>query len=109
MLSRISGADAVGLSNALAMHANAMPKPLSHTDQKPAAATYEGEKVETQEELNVRLLKLMSRDKVMLFMKGSPEQPQCGFSRKMVALLQKEGAKFDSFDILKDDSVRQGT
>jgi len=108
LLSRISGADAVGLSNALAIHANTVPKPLSRTEQKPAAATYEGEKEETQEELNVRLLKLMNRDKVVLFMKGSPEQPQCGFSRKMVALLQKEGAKFDSFDILKDDSVRQG-
>jgi glutaredoxin-related protein len=50
----------------------------------------------------------MNRDKVMLFMKGSPEQPQCGFSRKIVGLLHDEKVAFDSFDILKDDSVRQG-
>jgi len=108
LLSRITGADAVGLSNALAMHANTAAKPLSRTDQKPSAPTYEAEKTETTEELNARLLELMKRDKIMLFMKGSPDTPQCGFSRKMVALLEKEGVAFDSFDILKDDTVRQG-
>ena len=50
----------------------------------------------------------MNRDKIVLFMKGSPDHPQCGFSRQIVALLKKEGIEFDSFDILKDDGVRQG-
>jgi len=108
LLDRITGADAVGLSNALANHAHTTPKALSHTDQQPAAPTYVPEKTETQEELNARLLQLMNRDKIVLFMKGSPEQPQCGFSRQMVALLKKENMEFDSFDILKDESVRQG-
>jgi len=108
LLGRITGADAVGLSNALAIHAHPAPKPLSQTDREPAAPTYQSEKEETQEELNTRLLQLMNRDKVMLFMKGSPDQPQCGFSRKMVDLLRNEGVQFASFDILKDDSVRQG-
>jgi hypothetical protein len=102
------GADAVGLSNALALHAHTASKPLSRTDQQPAAPTYEPEEAETQEELNARLLQLMNKDKIMLFMKGSPDHPQCGFSRQIVALLKKEGVEFDSFDILKDDSVRQG-
>lgn len=90
------------------MHAHTAAKPLSRTDQKPAPPTYQSEKEETQEELNARLQQLMKQDQVMLFMKGSPDQPQCGFSRQIVALLRKEGVKFDSFDILKDDAVRQG-
>ncbi|KAG2425038.1 hypothetical protein HYH02_015089 [Chlamydomonas schloesseri] len=45
---------------------------------------------------------------VMLFMKGSPEAPRCGFSRKVVEALQAEGVEFGSFDILSDEAVRQG-
>jgi glutaredoxin-related protein len=41
-------------------------------------------------------------------MKGSPDQPRCGFSRKIVGLLRDEKVEFKSFDILTDESVRQG-
>ncbi len=44
----------------------------------------------------------------MLFMKGLPSAPKCGFSRQMVELLNKHGVAFDAFDILQDDQVRQG-
>ena len=44
----------------------------------------------------------------MLFMKGDPEEPRCGFSRKIVELLQTAKVKFDTFDILSDEDVRQG-
>lgn len=44
----------------------------------------------------------------MLFMKGTPEAPQCGFSRTAVGLLREEGVEFGSFDILQDQEVRQG-
>lgn len=50
----------------------------------------------------------MEHDKVMLFMKGSPDTPRCGFSRKIVNILKDQGVKFSSFDILSDESVRQG-
>jgi len=50
----------------------------------------------------------MNQSKVVLFMKGTPETPKCGFSRKMVALLNEHDVKFTSFDILTDESVRQG-
>lgn len=39
---------------------------------------------------------------------GSPSDPQCGFSRKIVGILKDNKVKFDSFDILTDDEVRQG-
>jgi len=46
--------------------------------------------------------------KIMLFMKGTPQFPQCGFSGQAVQLLQTCGVEFGSFDVLSDDGVRQG-
>lgn len=50
----------------------------------------------------------MEQDKVVLFMKGSADAPRCGFSRKIVNILKDHGVEFSSFDILSDESVRQG-
>ena len=44
----------------------------------------------------------------MLFMKGNPAAPRCGFSRKVAEALSSEGINFGSFDILSDEGVRQG-
>jgi Grx4 family monothiol glutaredoxin len=45
----------------------------------------------------------------MLFMKGNPDMPQCGFSRKVVEALKNAGASdFGHFDILSDEAIRQG-
>lgn len=51
---------------------------------------------------------LMEQSKVVLFMKGNPTTPRCGFSRRTVALLQDHKIEFTSFDILEDERVRQG-
>jgi monothiol glutaredoxin len=45
---------------------------------------------------------------VVLYMKGTPVFPQCGFSAQVVQLLSQLGVKFQSFDVLSDDSLRQG-
>ncbi len=45
---------------------------------------------------------------VVLFMKGTPVFPQCGFSAQVVQVLSLLGVKFKSFDILADDELRQG-
>ncbi|KAG9441044.1 hypothetical protein H6P81_016898 [Aristolochia fimbriata] len=58
--------------------------------------------------LTSRLKELINSSPVMLFMKGKPEEPKCGFSRKVVEILQQEKVEFKSFDILSDDEVRQG-
>jgi len=58
------------------------------------------------DQINERLRKLINHAPLMLFMKGSPFAPQCGFSAQMVDLLNKEGAKFDFFNILSDEEVR---
>lgn len=73
----------------------------------PAAAPAAAEEP-SPEELNERLQKLTSAAPVMLFMKGSPSSPQCGFSRQMVAILREHQVRFGFFDILKDDTVRLG-
>ena len=44
---------------------------------------------------------------VILFMKGTPEQPACGFSARTVAALQSLGAPFAAVDILPDPRIRQ--
>jgi len=41
-------------------------------------------------------------------MKGYPEQPMCGFSRTVANILRVEGVKFDSFNVLEDDGLREG-
>lgn len=58
--------------------------------------------------LKERLTALVSSQSVMLFMKGTPEEPRCGFSRKVVDALRSEKVQFGSFDILSDDAVREG-
>ncbi|KAK3156841.1 hypothetical protein QOZ80_2AG0112660 [Eleusine coracana subsp. coracana] len=58
--------------------------------------------------LNKRLEQLVNSHPVFLFMKGTPEQPRCGFSRKVVDILKQEGVEFGSFDILTDNDVREG-
>jgi Grx4 family monothiol glutaredoxin len=58
--------------------------------------------------LHSRLTSLVSATPVMLFMKGTPSAPQCGFSRQVVALLRAHGIRYGFFNILADDEVRQG-
>ena len=52
-----------------------------------------------------RLEELIVASHVMLFMKGTPDVPRCGFSRKTVALLREHNIQFGSFDILGDQEV----
>lgn len=59
-------------------------------------------------DLNTRLKELVNRDKIMLFMKGSPAAPRCGFSRTTIDLLTETGLKYSTYDILGDEEVRQG-
>ena len=49
----------------------------------------------------------ISENRVILFMKGTPNQPACGFSARTVAILQSLGAPFAAVDILPDPQIRQ--
>jgi len=62
----------------------------------------------TVESLEDRLRALTHKAPAMLFIKGSPGEERCGFSRTIVGLLQSQGVTFETFDILSDDAVREG-
>jgi monothiol glutaredoxin len=59
-------------------------------------------------DIRTRIEDLIKSHKVMLFMKGSKQFPACGFSNTVVQILKKEGATFETFNILADAEVRQG-
>ncbi|CCE61274.1 hypothetical protein TPHA_0A01910 [Tetrapisispora phaffii CBS 4417] len=63
---------------------------------------------ETEEELNERLKMLTNAAPVMVFLKGTPSDPKCGFSRQIIGILRENNLRFGYFDILKDKSVRDG-
>jgi monothiol glutaredoxin len=55
-----------------------------------------------------RIADLVGKSDVLLFMKGSPLFPQCGFSSRAIAILQHLNVQFDSVDVLQDQGIRQG-
>lgn len=55
-----------------------------------------------------RLAKLIKRHDIMVFMKGLPSAPGCGFSRQLIEMLDGKGVAYDAFNILEDEEVRQG-
>ena len=59
-------------------------------------------------EIQERIRKVIEENAVMLFMKGSPDFPQCGFSGRVVQILDACGAEFGSADVLMDPELREG-
>ena len=59
-------------------------------------------------EIQERIRKVIVENSVMLFMKGSPDFPQCGFSGRVVQILDACGAEFGSADVLMDPELREG-
>ena len=57
---------------------------------------------------NSRIAEIVNANDVVLFMKGTPLFPQCGFSSRAVAILEHCGVEFASVDVLQDMDIRQG-
>ena len=57
---------------------------------------------------NQRIADIVGGNDVVLFMKGTPLFPQCGFSSRAVAILDHCGVAYDSVDVLQDMEIRQG-
>jgi Grx4 family monothiol glutaredoxin len=122
VLETVSGSSAVKVRSAIENHATKPATTSSGTtdgaNSVPAVATTEAENVDgdaleggadtKKEELFKRLGELVKAAPVMLFMKGSPGEPKCGFSRQLVAILRENAVKYGFFNILADDEVRQG-
>jgi monothiol glutaredoxin len=62
---------------------------------------------ETTNPLRDEIAKAIDENPVLLFMKGTPEQPACGFSARTVAVLQSLGRPFAAVNVLPDPRIRQ--
>ena len=62
---------------------------------------------ETTNSLRDQIQTAIDENPVILFMKGTPEQPMCGFSARTVAILQSVGKPFAAVNILPDPRIRQ--
>ncbi|PYH47992.1 PICOT family protein [Aspergillus saccharolyticus JOP 1030-1] len=138
ILESISGSEAVRVRDAVERYAGAgtgsaqlqqnqqaqktaIPPPLTAVPRQDASASTTATQApngaggaatappaETKEALFARLAELVKAAPVMLFMKGTPSAPQCGFSRQLVAILRERSVKYGFFNILADEDVRQG-
>jgi len=59
-------------------------------------------------DINERIKQQLAGDRVLLYMKGSPDFPQCGFSARVVAALKACGTTFTHVNILEDSELREG-
>lgn len=59
-------------------------------------------------ETRERIQRLVDGAPVLLFMKGDRSQPQCGFSARVVAALDSQGADYETVDVLADPALREG-
>ncbi len=58
-------------------------------------------------EIHKKIDEMIGNYKIVLFMKGTPEDPQCGFSANAVGILVESDIYFESFDVYSDEEVRQ--
>ncbi|MBW4479228.1 MAG: Grx4 family monothiol glutaredoxin [Tolypothrix brevis GSE-NOS-MK-07-07A] len=59
-------------------------------------------------EVKDKIDNLVTKNKIMVFMKGNKLMPQCGFSNNVVQILNTLGVPFETLDILDDPEIRQG-
>lgn len=52
--------------------------------------------------------KMVKNNKVVIFMKGTPEEPRCGFSNAVVQIMRMHGVKYDSHNVLENEEIREG-
>ncbi len=55
-----------------------------------------------------KIQQIVTANEVVLFMKGSPDFPQCGFSGRVVQILKEHNCSFKSLNVLEDPDIRQG-
>lgn len=101
VVDRLAGFNPPELNRLMRKYLDASVISSSHQQSQSVAS-------DDSNQLEVRLKKLINQNDVMVFMKGFPDAPKCGFSRQIVEILRGEKCEFGSFDILSDEAVRQG-
>jgi monothiol glutaredoxin len=79
-------------------------QPLPMSSSEPAAAPAPDD---TPNPIREAIAQAIAEHKVILFMKGTPEAPACGFSARTVAALQSLDTPFAAVDVLPDPRIRQ--
>ena len=64
--------------------------------------------IDKSQHLARQIESIIGSSDVVLFMKGTPDMPQCGFSANSIAILNSLGATFKTFNILEDMDIREG-
>ncbi len=59
-------------------------------------------------DINGKIKEFNKNNEVVLYMKGNPTFPQCGFSSTVVQILKHLGVNFQSYDVLQDEELREG-
>jgi monothiol glutaredoxin len=63
---------------------------------------------EVNQEVQDKIKEVVESEPVLLFMKGTPDAPQCGFSAEVVAILKKHDVNFAAINVLEDWDIREG-
>jgi len=103
-----SGGVAVAAANALKASSGALHREITTDVPRLPSPKSSGDLPSHKEDMFRRLSSLVRAAPVMLFMKGTPSSPQCGFSRQIVSLLRDHAVKYGFFNILADEEVRKG-
>jgi monothiol glutaredoxin len=61
----------------------------------------------SEDQIREEITDAIGTHRVMLFMKGTPDMPRCGFSAQVVSLLDDVGAEYRAIDVLPDPRIRQ--
>jgi monothiol glutaredoxin len=80
------------------------PLPMSSSQPSPASTSAP---VEESNAIRDAIVQAIEEHRLILFMKGTPEAPACGFSARTVAILQSLEAPFAAVDVLPDPRIRQ--
>lgn len=100
VVDKLEGPNAPKLVKLIEKHTKAISAGVAKVKAKTA--------VKINDDLNTRLGQLTRAAPVMIFIKGMPSEPKCGFTRQLLEILKKENIKYGYFDILTDNEVRQG-
>lgn len=66
------------------------------------------EETDSSLDLKTRIENLLNASPIFLFMKGTPDMPQCGFSANVIRILNHLGVSYKTFNILSDMDIREG-
>ena len=59
-------------------------------------------------EINKKIKEIIEANSIVLFMKGTPNAPQCGFSMAVTNILKHLKVNFEGVNVLENDEIRQG-